>query len=178
MNDWRDIPGYNGDYQISREGEIRSWRYKGERRRKMPWLMHPYARYTSSRPNSRRRFVTLYDQDGKGHAIPVLRIMCDTWLGGCPEGKVPYHKNGDLADHNINNIGFTTKQELGKMTGAKASRRPVLRVDRSGEVVAVYPSARAAARANFLSYQSVIDRCNGKVKRPYALDGHTYRYDH
>lgn len=46
-----------------------------------------------------------------------------------------------------------------------------------GEIVAVYPSARAAARENHMSYQTVLDRCNGKVKQPFALDGHTYQFE-
>lgn len=37
--------------------------------------------------------------------------------------------------------------------------------------------AREAAKANHMSYQTVLDRCNGKVKNPYALDGFTYRFE-
>ena len=54
---------------------------------------------------------------------------------------------------------------------------PVAKVTPAGEIVAVYQSARAAAKANHMSYQAVLDRCNGKVKKPYALDGHTYIFD-
>lgn len=36
---------------------------------------------------------------------------------------------------------------------------------------------REAAKANHMSYQTVLDRCNGKVKNPYALDGFTYRFE-
>lgn len=63
------------------------------------------------------------------------------------------------------------------MTGALSSRRPVEKVDMNGAVVEVYSSARAAARANHMSYQTVLDRCNGKVKNPYTLDGHNYRFE-
>lgn len=28
-----------------------------------------------------------------------------------------------------------------------------------------------------MSYQTVLDRCNGKVKQPFALDGHTYQFE-
>ena len=38
-------------------------------------------------------------------------------------------------------------------------------------------SARAAAKANHMSYQTVLDRCHGKVKKPFALDGYTYQFD-
>ena len=67
--------------------------------------------------------------------------------------------------------------ELGKRTGASAARIPVAKVTPEGEIVEVYPSARVAARENHMSYQTVLDRCNGKVKKPFALDGHTYQFE-
>lgn len=173
--DWRDIPGYGGAYQISREGEVRSWRYRGERRMKEP---RPLRQYVTHRGReSRRRVVKLTDEAGRAREVSVLGLMVDVWLGGRPPGLVPYHRNGDLGDHNVNNIGFATRAELGRLTGASASRMPVAKVTPAGEIVAVYPSARAAAKANHMSYQAVLDRCNGKVKKPYALDGHTYIFD-
>lgn len=173
--DWRDIPGYGGAYQISREGEVRTWRYRRERRLKEPRLLRQYMRRQGEK--SRRRVVKLTDETGRAREVNVLGLMVDVWLGGRPPGLVPYHRNGDLRDHNVNNIGFATRAELGRMTGASAARMPVAKVTPAGEIVAVYPSARAAAKANHMSYQAVLDRCNGKVKKPYALDGHTYIFD-
>jgi len=173
--DWRDIPGYGGMYQISREGAVRTWRYRGERRLKEPKPMQQYMRHRGER--SRRRVIKLTDANGIAREVPVLGLMVEVWLGGSRPGMVPYHKNGDLGDHNVNNIGFASRKELGRMTGASSSRIPVAKVTPAGDVVAVYSSARAAARANHMSYQAVLDRCNGKVKRPYALDGHTYIFD-
>lgn len=172
--DWRDIPGYDGAYQISWEGEVRTWRYRGERRMKKPRLLRQYVTH---RGRSHRRVVKLTDETGRAREANVLGLMVDVWLGGRPPGLVPYHRNGDLSDHNVNNIGFATREELGRRTGASAARMPVAKVTPSGEVVAVYTSARAAARANHMSYQAVLDRCNGKVKKPFALDGHTYIFD-
>lgn len=77
----------------------------------------------------------------------------------------------------MGNIAFTSRQELGRRTGANATRIPVAKVTPEGEIVAVYPSARVAARENHMSYQTVLDRCNGRVKKPFALDGHTYQFD-
>ena len=174
-NEWRDIPGYDGIYQINREGDIRTWRWRGDHLMKSPRLLQQYMRHRGM--YSRKRVVKLTDHAGNAKECSVLQIMAHVWLGGVPAGKVPYHKNGDLADHCINNIGFMTRQELGKKTGASSRRIPVNKLDKTGEVVAMYPSARAAARDNHMSYQAVLDRCNGKVKKPFALDGHNYQFD-
>lgn len=177
--EWRDIPGYDGAYQISWEGKVRTWRWRGEHFLKNPRILTSFVRKPRGKANRRsaREYVKLTDRNGTSKDVPVLQLMVQVWLGGCPPGKIPYHKNGDTTDHCVNNIGFLSPKELGSRTGAKARRIPVAKVDCTGEIVAYYPSARAAARANHMSYQAVLDRCNGKIKKPYALDGHTYIFD-
>lgn len=70
----------------------------------------------------------------------------------------------------------TKQQRRVRRINKRNSKRPVVKIDQNGTVVALYPSARAAARYNFISYQAVLDRCNGKIQKPFALDGHSYRF--
>ena len=70
----------------------------------------------------------------------------------------------------------TKMQRRVRRINKRNSKRSIEKIGSGGEVVAVYPSARAAARANFISYQAVLDRCRGLVKNPFALDGCTYRF--
>lgn len=91
---------------------------------------------------------------------------------------MPYHINRNIWDNRLENIGFIDRVSLGRLTGHMSSKRKaVFKVDRDGREVEVYRSAREAAKANHMSYQTVLDRCNGKVKNPYALDGFTYRFE-
>jgi hypothetical protein len=53
----------------------------------------------------------------------------------------------------------------------------VLKVNQEGEVIACYRSAREAARRNYVSYQTVLDRCHNKTKNPFWLDGYSYVFD-
>lgn len=174
---WRDIPGYEGAYQISRDGQVRTWRWRGDHFSKEPRFLTKYIRKARYGRKPKRQYVKLTDSRGKPKDAAVIRLMVITWLGGYPPGKVAYHKNGDTRDDSLNNIGFISSRELGRKTGGKSKRIPVAKVDEAGEVVAVYTSARQAAKANHLSYQSVLDRCHGKIRNPFALDGHTYRFD-
>lgn len=89
---------------------------------------------------------------------------------------VAYHKNGIATENALWNIGFCTKKELGKLFGRAGKERPCVKV-RGGRVLEYYRSAKAAADANFICYASVLKRCNGVVKRPYLLDGTTFRLD-
>lgn len=177
-NWWRDIPGYNGAYQISRSGEVRSWRWRGEHLSKDARILTQYTRKPRGKARrNARQYVKLTDPSGRARDVAVIRIMVEVWFGGYPPGKVAYHKNGDTRDHSCGNIGFIEPGKLGQLTGGKARRQPVAKVNEAGEVVAVYPSARKAAKANHMSHQTVIDRCHGRIKKPFALDGYTYRYE-
>lgn len=164
---WRNVRGYGGKYQVSRHGDVRRVYGSGLvsdltpfRRKKKPPL-----------------FVKL-TKGGKSKDVKLLQIVAAAWLGPTPAGMVPYHLNGNVADNRADNIGFTDRQTLGRHTGAMADARAIVfMVDRDGKVVEIYRSAREAARANFMSYQTVLDRCHNRVKNPYALNGYTFQFE-
>ena len=171
----RDIPGYGGRYKVTDLGEVRSYWWRGQPMKNGKYRV--LKAFTHHADKSRRRYVKLTQSDGHSELVPVINLMVQTWSNGPPPGKVAYHKNGNLSDNSIYNIGFITRQDLGRRTGAASRRRPVAKIALSGQVVAHYSSARTAAKENHMSYQTVLDRCNDKVKQPYALDGHTYIFD-
>lgn len=165
---WTDIPGYGGKYQIDREANVRRVYASGKAR-----AMTPYHK----KMRGSQRLVVKLTKDGKPREEILMRLVALTFLGPPPKGCVPYHKNGCQSDNYLNNIAYIDKRELGRLTGAKAGRRPVAKVDKDGHAVEVYPSARETARRNYMSYQTVIDRCNGKVKGAFAPDGYAYVWD-
>ncbi len=165
---WKDIPGYGGKYQADREGHIRRV-YPGGKTR----AMTPYHRKMSG---SQRMVVSLTKNGRKKEEI-LSQLMARTFLGPCPAGCVPYHKNGCQNENSINNIAYISRQELGRLTGEKARRKPVAKIDKSGETVEVYSSAREAGRRNYMSYQTIIDRCNGRCRSAFAPDGYAYAWD-
>lgn len=169
VESWRNIPGYNGKYQVDMEANIRRVYKSGKTR-----AMTPYHKKMSG---SQRLIVKLTDDKGKSKEVILIQIMAKTFLGPAPDGCVPYHKNGCQGDNYIQNIAYISRKELGKLTGAKSKRMPVAKIDQTGNVVEVYSSAREAARKNYMSYQTVIDRCNGKCKSAFAPDGFAYAWE-
>lgn len=167
---WKDIPGYGGKYQASRTGEIRHVYDSGHTR-----TLTPYRKKGKS--HGRRLFIHL-TKDGQTKEITVSKIVAETFIGRTPPGLALYHKNGDVADNRVDNLGFISRLELGRMTGAKSNKRKaVFKINSAGEEVEVYPSARAAAKDNHMSYQTVIDRCKGKTKNPFKWYDYTFRYE-
>lgn len=167
---WRDVGGYGGKYQVSRHGVIRRVYNSG--------LVRDLTPFRRKNKITRNRLFVKLTIDGISKDVPVMQIVARAWLGKTPEGKVPYHINRDVTDNRADNIGFISKDELGKLTARMANKRiPVFAIDAEGNVLEVYGSAREAAKANYLSYQSVLDRCHKKVKNEYALTGFTFRFE-
>lgn len=165
---WKDVPGYDGKYQVDMDGNCRRVFPSGKTR-----PMHPFKKKTS---NNGRYVVTL-TKDKKKKDWTFAQIMALTFLGPAPKGCVAYHKNGCQKDNYIQNIAYISREELGKLTGARSHRRTVVKINSVGEIVEFYSSAREAGRKNFMSYQTIIDRCNGKCKSAFAPDGFAYAWE-
>lgn len=165
---WRNIPGYDGKYQADMEGNVRRVYKSGKTR-----TMTPFHRKMSGS----QRLVVKLTKDGKPKNEILLQVIAKTFLGAPPPECVAYHKNGCQSDNYIQNIAYISKKELGKMTGRNARRQPVAKINGAGEIVEVYSSAREAARKNFMSPQTVIDRCNGRCKSAFAPDGYAYAWE-
>jgi len=167
---WRDVVGYDGKYQVSRLGEIRRV-YRAD----LVCDMTPFKRKNKITRN--RLFVKL-TRNGKGKDEPLLQIVAAAWLGKTPAGKVPYHINGIVTDNRVDNIAFIDRKTLGRITGSMAEKRKiVMKIDEAGNVVEIYRSAREAAKANFMSYQTVLDRCHNIIKQPFKLNGFSFCFE-
>ncbi len=169
--EWKPVPGYDGKYEASYYGQIRR-----VFKRKPPHLLTPYEKQ-SRKKGSRYLVVHLTDSIGKTKELKVSKVIYETFGGSVPGGFSIVHKDGDFRENSFNNLVLMDREELGKSTGHKSKHKPVLKLSASLEPVTVYRSAREAARLNFMSYQTVIDRCNHKVKSRLAPDGFIYMWD-
>jgi len=163
-NGYRTIPDYP-DYEINHRGDIRRlWRT---------------TKPTNLKPSIKKKqyIIRLLSPEGQRKEERIHKLMQRTFFPPPKLGQVFYHKNGNRLDNWINNLAYICRYELGKATGAKSKRKPVAKLDRNGELIETYASAREAARENFMSYQTIIDRCNGKVKVKFAPDGSQYVWD-
>ena len=163
---WVDIPGWDR-YQINEKGVVRSAKIRGNAKAPKPLVLKP-------QPHLGNDCVRM-EKGGKRYHVPIATLMADVFLGGAPDGKVIYHKDGSKHDHDMYNIGFATKQELGKRLGSEATRKPVAKIDSSGEVIEFYRSAREAARKNYCGCRYVTDRCKKRIKNEFR-DGFSFRW--
>lgn len=100
--EWRDIPGYEGAYQVSDQGRVRSLdRYvlagvDGRRLlRGKPMSISP--------DKDGYQKVTLYSS-GQGKTFRVHRLVLKSFVGPCPEGMEACHGNGGRSDNRLDNL--------------------------------------------------------------------------
>lgn len=106
MEIWKDIPGYEGKYQASTQGRIRSLdRLLGTPGKK--GFKHMKGRILRPGPT---RTGHLYVVLGHGAAgSPVHTLVALTFLGPRPRGADVCHNDGDPTNNNIDNLRYDTR---------------------------------------------------------------------
>lgn len=109
---WKDIPGYEGLYQASTHGRIRSLdrviTYAKNRKRTNPGrVLSPHPNTSSE---SKHLGVKLY-KDGKQKGHQVHRLILITWKGPCPPGMQCCHEDGNAQNNKLSNLRWGTRQE-------------------------------------------------------------------
>ena len=161
-----DIRGYEGRYKIDIYGNV--WRLWQHKRTKMKPRLRPKGHLE----------IRLLGDDVHRKTFNVARLVAIHFLAKPYLADSVIHKNGNKQDAYVENLKWVSKRQLGLRFGHKVRQaKRVCKIDRSGEIVEVYHSARAAAKSNYMSYQTVLDRGNGKVKSIYAPDGYRYTYE-
>ncbi|WZL82656.1 NUMOD4 motif-containing HNH endonuclease [Vallitaleaceae bacterium 9-2] len=162
---WKDIKGYEGKYQASKDGQIRRIYKTREPRIMIQEIKNGKA------------LVRLSDQSGRKE-FRVHRLIYETFKGTIPAGYSVRHVNLVKSENALWNLQLISAQELGRETGHKSRQKAVLKIDKKGEVVKIYRSARQCAKDNYVSYQTICDRCNFKgIKHSLFIGGYAYCWD-
>lgn len=94
--EWRDVPGYEGEYQISSTG--RMWSYPRERTSR--GILKPVV-------NGRYLRVALRGTD----SFRVHELVCLAFYGPRPKGMVTRHLNDNGLDNRLENLRYGTESE-------------------------------------------------------------------
>ncbi len=119
---WRDIPGYEGRYQVSRKGEIKSL----ERYITTPAGDHRYIKGGIRKlvPNNEGFLTVLLGQN----CFRVQSLVAKAFLTAEP-GKILVHLNGKKTDNRTVNLKYLTRAEAHalrnptKMSGRRKRRK-------------------------------------------------------
>ena len=166
MEEWRDIKGYEGYYQISNIGRIKSLMYRGLKRKTpkiIKWRVasNGYAQVILSVNNTQRRYSV--------HRLVALHFIPNLDNKPCIN-----HKDENPLNNNVENLEWCTYsyntnygnciEKIRKENIGKVGSYPVIQQSLTGDFIAEYSSIGEASRATGISYTMINDCCRGFKK--------------
>ncbi len=146
---WRDVVGYDGVYQVSDQGQVRNTQTSK--------ILQPV------RMKNGRLYVTLSSR-GFQRKCTVQSLVASAFLGECPPNHEIGHRDGDYTRNHVSNLQYLTRREN--------QRRFVMRT--GGYSVHL---TKRVQTADGLRYCPVVESPNGRIKPDLVLvDGKEQRH--
>ena len=156
---WKDIEGYEGKYQVSNLGRVKSLsRIINGKRHKTHYITPVHSR--------NYRLARLFD-NGKVKLVGIHRLVAMAFVDGYKPGLVVNHKDENPLNNTPDNLEWVTpyyNQMYGTAMERSAikRRKPVLKINADGEVVGTYKSITDAARDMGVTEQAITSCCHGR----------------
>ena len=147
---WRDVIGYEGLYQVSDLGRVRSLDRGGRKGR---------IRKISVKNHFGHLGLNL-SKAGKGETVYVHRLVMAAWVGPCPDGCEVLHGAAGITDNFVGNLSYGTRsQNLLDRRRDGTCGKAVIRSDGVR-----FESMREAAKESGCGVSGVGNACNGHLK--------------
>jgi len=173
MEQFKDIAGYEGLYQVSNTGKIKS-------------TVGRFRDVDNLRQTSNGlgyNTVTLC-KDGKRSTRNTHRLVATAFLGESP--LQVNHKDGDKKNNNVDNLEWVTAKEnirhaidkglmrCNTIDIAQKRRKPVIQIDpRTGGIVNRFISAHDAAKQTGFNRGNICSACRGSG---WLVNGYDWKY--
>lgn len=153
---WKDIPDFEGKYQASNFGRIKSLYYGKEK------ILKP------SKNKCGYLIVFLY-KNGIKKTCKVHRLVWMAFNGEIPEGYEINHINEDKTDNRLENLSLMSHKDninWGTRTErmAKSKSKSVFQYDLNGNLIKEFPSTIEVERQLGFSQGNISLCCTGKYK--------------
>lgn len=97
MERWLPVPGYDGAYEVSDAGQVRSW---------LPWNGTATPRLLKASRDDKGYPRVNLPIGGRQRHFRVHKLVTLAFLGPCPEGQEVRHLDGDAANGCLSNLAY------------------------------------------------------------------------
>lgn len=189
---WRDIKGYEGLYQVSSIGRVKSLERKKQNHSKLQIvtekIKQPHQQF--GKYKNEYLVVNLY-KNNKGKNMFVHRLVAEAFLDNFNKELEVNHKDGNKQNNCIENLEMLTRSENQKhayeVLGKKRNKallgivgynnktsKPVRQYDMQGNFIKEYGSAKQASIETSICYASIKKARCGEQKQ---AGGYVWKYE-
>lgn len=170
MEEWIDIPGWEGKYQISSFGRIKSLRFNGGKKQKILKCTYDVRGYECIS-------FRIGGTGSKQKHFMVHRLVAKMFIPNPQEKPFVNHKDGNRKNNRAYNLEWVTKEEnerhkiyvLGSISGTCIPPKKIICVETGKK----YPSISKAAKAVGVSQGAISNALCGRTK---TSSGFHWRY--
>lgn len=171
MEFWKDIKGYEGKYQVSNKGNVKSLNYRNSGRSQN---LVPKVN------NSGRLWVELA-LNGETKPMLIHRLVAMAFIPNPNNYPQVNHKDEDVTNNSVDNLEWCTGEYNRKYFLERHEDRgrpitlktPILQIGKDGNIMKRWDDSISIKRTNGWSEWSIIQCCRGNRKTAY---GFKWRY--
>lgn len=176
---WKDIPGYEGMYQISNTGRVKS--LSRERKCNRNSVATVKERIKPHFVNKKGYCQIGLCKNGKRTGFHVHRLVAMAFIPNPYNKKTVNHIDGNKSNNNVENLEWATYSEnikhafLNNLIDNSHSyderKKPIVQMDKeSGELLNTYDSIGSAMRSiGKNTKNAIISCCKGRIKTAYGF---------
>ena len=200
IEEWKDIEGYEGLYQVSTLGRVKSLKYWGGKRtailsqakRKDGYLMVGLSRDGITKSKSVHRLVAQAfipnpnNLEMINHKDEVPDNNCVSNLEWCSRSYNQLYSIGlhperkMLFGNNFNGVNGVNNSPFIKKGNPHKCHRKVVQKTKDGEVLMIFDNAASAGKALNVTSNNITSTCkdneSGKFKRKHSAYGYIWEY--
>ena len=166
MEHWKAISGYEGLYEVSDLGRVRSLKYGKEK------ILKPGKTHGGYLMIGLRK-------DGHMKYLLVHRLVAKAFIPNPNNLETVNHKDETKTNNTVSNLEWMSREDNinygthNKRVGEALSKQVQMFDKKTGEVLATFPSTREANRVTGIAQPNISACCNGKLK---SAGGYIWRY--
>lgn len=171
---WEDIKGYDGVYQVSNLGRVKSIDHFdcNKRNRIKGRILKPAIKRNGYLQ------IALSDRTGKSKNYYVHKLVAEAFIGNCPKDCEVNHIDENKANNNVLNLEYVSHRininhGTNLLRSAQKRRKPVLQFEKGGEYIAEFSSTIEAEKETGVWHNNISKVCKGKAK---TAGGFIWRY--
>lgn len=167
MEVWKDIQGYEGKYQISNKGNVKSLNYRNS----------GYSQNLVPKTNNSGRLWVELALDGDKKPMLIHRLVAMAFIPNPHNYPQINHKDENVTNNRAENLEWCTGEYNVKYFLDRHTQRgrpvrlnsPILQIDTEGNILKRWDNVTAIKNAKGFSAWSICECCKGNRKSAYGF---------